>query len=293
MGLTIETWNIAYRKKREGLLDNCKGFKLINNGYKGWYADPFLFDHNGETFLFAEFYSYRLRRGVIVYARYNRDTDCFSVFKEIIREKYHLSYPIVFQWNDEIYMLPESNKSGALYYYKAVSFPEKWEKSSAIISNIKLVDTTPFVIENTMYAYGIDIKDKTNALLLFKYEDDSLRLINKTEPCDMSVSRPGGNVIKDGNQLIAVTQDCSESYGKALNFISMDVNHGKLVFSKIIKKIVPTQIELINHIQAEGIHTYNCCNELEVIDLKYYRKSYYRIIFKIISYFIFKKKIGE
>ncbi|MBR1731949.1 MAG: hypothetical protein IJ725_05915, partial [Ruminococcus sp.] len=122
MGLKIETWSIAYRKKKQGLLFNdTSDFKVINNGRKGWYADPFLFDYDGKTYLFAELFSYDINRGVLVYAVYDEDRDCFSDFKEIIRQDYHLSYPFVFIGDDgEIYIMPESSESEQLYLYKAI-----------------------------------------------------------------------------------------------------------------------------------------------------------------------------
>ena len=58
MGLKIETWNIAYRKKAmKTFRDTNEPFTVIPNGYKGWYADPFLFDYQGISYLFAEFFS--------------------------------------------------------------------------------------------------------------------------------------------------------------------------------------------------------------------------------------------
>lgn len=41
MGLKIETWNIAYRKKEKDFFDKKSPFKVINNGHKGRYTDPF------------------------------------------------------------------------------------------------------------------------------------------------------------------------------------------------------------------------------------------------------------
>lgn len=283
MGLTIETWSIAFRKRKDGLLDDCSDFRIIKNGHKGWYADPFLFEYHGETYLFAEFFSYKLRRGVIVYAKYHSDTGVFDDYKEIIREDYHLSYPIVYEYHGEIFMLPEANQSGALYCYKAVEFPEKWEKSAAVINDVHLVDTTPFVFDGIPYAFGVDISNSTKALLFLKYNGDTLDIIDRIDPCDMGISRPGGRVIDSGNRSVAVTQDCSDSYGKALNFIDLEVKEDKLFLSNILKRITPEQVRLINGKQPEGIHTYNFSQELEVIDIKYYKKSFYRIILKILS----------
>ncbi|MCD8025717.1 MAG: hypothetical protein LUF33_01970 [Clostridiales bacterium] len=112
MGLKIETWTIAYRAKKQGLiLKDLNDFTIIKNGRKGWYADPFLFEYEDDTYLFAEYFSYKLRRGIIVCSKYDKLKDKFDKYKEIISEAYHLSYPFVFKYNDEIYMMPEANES--------------------------------------------------------------------------------------------------------------------------------------------------------------------------------------
>ena len=281
MGLKIETWSIAYRKKKDGLiLNDASDFKVIDNGHKGWYADPFLFDYENKTYLFAEFFSYDIGRGVLAYAIYDEKKDCFTQFKEIIREDYHLSYPFVFVGDDgNIYMMPESNESDELYLYKAVDFPEKWEKYKTIFKDIRLVDTTPFKFKNKNYAFSLELDDKMLLLEL----DENFDLVNKTFLSnDMSFARAGGRVFEYNGKDVYVAQDCSEDYGKAIRLIEFEIDNGKFIH-KIIKKINPEEIQLINEKQSSGIHTYNFSDKLEVIDLKYYRNSYYRLLKRVLK----------
>ena len=281
MGLKIETWSIAYRKKKNGLLfDDVSDFQVIDNGRKGWYADPFLFDFDGKTYLFAEFFSYDISRGVLVVAVYDEAEEKFGDFKEIIREDYHLSYPFVFIGNDsEIYMLPESNESEQLYLYKAVSFPDKWEKYKVIDEDIRLVDTTLFKWDGRQFALSLELDDKMLLLEL----DDSYNLIDKTLLSnDMSFARAGGRVFEYEGKKIFVSQDCKDDYGKAVNLIDFTLDN-KTFKHKIIKKITPEDVGLINSPKASGIHTYNFSDKLEVIDLKYYRNSYYRLFKRLIK----------
>ena len=281
MRLKIETWSIAYRKKKEGLIFNdVSDFTVIDNGRKGWYADPFLFDYKGKTYLFAEFFSYDIGRGVLVYAVYDDENERFSAFNEIIREDYHLSYPLVFVGNDgEIYMMPESNESNELYLYKVVDFPEKWEKHKTIAEDIKLADTTLFVYNGKNYAFSLELDDK----MLLMELDDSYNLIDKTLLSnDMSFARAGGRIFEYEGKHIFVSQDCKDDYGKAVNLIDFTLDN-KTFKHIIIKKITPEDVGLINSPKASGIHTYNFSDKLEVIDLKYYRNSYYRLFKRLIK----------
>lgn len=287
MGLKIETWSIAYRKKRDGLLlEDGSDFKIINNGHKGWYADPFLFDYNGKTYLFAEFFSYKLGRGIIVYSEYDESKECFKKYQPIIIEDYHLSYPNVFVWNNKIYMIPEAHKSESVYLYEAVNFPHDWKKVKVLMRDIKLVDTTPFEINGSLKAITMQIdKDNpkhNNVMMLLDIDKDTFEVSNcKVVTDNISLARPGGKVIKIDNELIFVTQDCKEEYGKSLNFIKVCDIDKTGVTLRLVKKINTDQIAIINGSRASGIHTYNISNNLEVIDLKYYRRSYYRILLKI------------
>ena len=281
MGLKIETWSIAYRKKKEGLLfENTSEFIMINNGHKGWYADPFLFDYDGKTYLFAEYYSYDLGRGVLAYSVYDEENNCFNSFKEIIREEYHLSYPFVFNGKDgNIYLMPESFQSKQLYIYKAIDFPGKWEKAKVIIDDIRVVDTTAFEYNNRQYAFSLELDNK---MLLLKLDnefnlDEKVQLSN-----NMSYARAGGRVFEHKKKLIYVSQDCSEEYGKAINLMEFVVDNDNFIH-KLIKKVAPEDIQLINGKHPSGIHTYNFSDKLEVIDLKFYRNSYYRLLRKVLK----------
>ena len=50
-------------------------------------------------------------------------------WKKIIEEEYHLSYPYIFETKEGIFIMPESGANSDLTVYRAVSFPDKWEKS--------------------------------------------------------------------------------------------------------------------------------------------------------------------
>lgn len=285
MGLKIETWNIAFRKRnKECLFDKLTPFKVIKNGYKGWYADPFLFDYNGETYLFAEYFSYKLGRGVLSFSKYDEINNKFSPFQEIINESFHLSYPVVFKYDNNIYMMPESSESSCLYLYKAVSFPDKWERLPAVFSNAKLVDTTPMVIDGKLYALTLkldEIDHSKGELLLLEFNgNEFVRTNDGIITSDMSIARPGGNFIRFNSKLFRISQDCDGSYGKAVNVIQLSENYFDDQKERLMEKISPEEINLTNDKVASGIHTYNLSEKLEVIDLKYYKNSVYHLLAK-------------
>ena len=43
----------------------------------------------------------------------------------VLREAFHLSYPYVFEWQNTIYMIPETLGANAVCLYEADEFPTK------------------------------------------------------------------------------------------------------------------------------------------------------------------------
>ncbi len=71
---------------------------------KRYYADPFLFTHNGRKWLFVEEYDYQTENGIISCAAVDGNKSIYLP-RALVRP-YHLSYPFVFGHQGEIYMVP-------------------------------------------------------------------------------------------------------------------------------------------------------------------------------------------
>lgn len=95
--LFAESWNIAWRNRPVASLLEDRGtpFIILKNSFRYWAADPFIFNYNGELYIFAELYDYITRKGVIGYCKWNGVR--FGRWKKVIEEDYHLSYPYIFE----------------------------------------------------------------------------------------------------------------------------------------------------------------------------------------------------
>jgi hypothetical protein len=286
MKVKINKWSVAFRAKRGEFFNIPDDYLIVNDTRKGFCADPFLFDYNGDTYLFVEYFPYKLGRGVIAYTKYNPVKNCFGDFKEIIREKYHLSYPLVFEYKNEIYMMPEANESNSLYVYKAKRFPDRWEKHKILMDGIKLVDTTPFIYNDVFYAISKNNETPQAPMMLLKIDADSWKISDiKVITDDVSMSRPGGNVFTIDEKYYMVTQDCKDDYGKALNILSFTIDDEMNLSYKSIKKINPEDIEVKKIKQLSGIHTYNFNDKIEVVDFKYPEMGLYRLFWRFVWHF--------
>lgn len=274
-------YHVAYRKKEKG--EYKEQFIVIRNNHNTWTADPFLFEYQNKTYIFAEMWMYRLGRGVIGYSVWNGKH--FSKWHPIIEEDYHLSYPNVFQIGNEIFMCPESSETGEIYLYKAINFPKKWEKSTILCSGGKYVDTTFFMYNQDAYGFTYRLspgKDDANGeLLWFKIKDGMIDFC-KDNPVteDDSIARPAGKCICKNGKIYRVSQDCKESYGHGLVFSEMFIGSNKYK-EKAVKKYYPEDFNLSKKLNCIGVHTFNQSTDFQVIDLRSRDISLKLLLFRI------------
>ena len=104
-----EIYTIGYRK-RDGhtLLDSeTLSFDRIPFDENCWYADPILVAHGEKEYLLMESFDMRTQLGSIACSAF-QDDGKLSEPRIIIQEEYHMSFPMVFAWNDGLYMIPET-----------------------------------------------------------------------------------------------------------------------------------------------------------------------------------------
>ncbi|GKB26608.1 glycosyltransferase family protein 64 protein C5, partial [Tanacetum coccineum] len=86
-------------------------------------------NHYGDVlYLFFETKNSITMQGDIGVARSIDNGASWEQMGVVLDEEWHLSYPYVFDYNGQIYMMPEGSKKGdSSSLYRAVAFPLKWE----------------------------------------------------------------------------------------------------------------------------------------------------------------------
>lgn len=256
-------WQIAYRLK------GMNRFTLIPNPTYGWAADPFLIEYQQELYLFAEIFLYKSeRKGVIGYCKYQDGK--FGEWNITMDKHWHLSYPFVFVQNGKLYMCPEAIQSEEISIYELIEFPDKWKKVKTLLQNGRYADTTPFLYENENYLFTfIHTEDSLikGTLYIYKWEENDSFLCRKISS-DIGNARPGGKIIYKDNKLIRVSQNSNGGYGTGLVFSLID-NVWPIYQEHVLKTIYPADLDIECKEKYIGIHTYNSCGDMEVIDLKY------------------------
>jgi len=181
-------------------------------------ADPFLLSEGGEFYLFFEILG--VDRGVIGLAT-SQDGKAFNYRGVVLKEPFHLSYPSVFKWRDDYYLVPESAVVNGVRLYKATPFPAKWQYTKTIISDRSLVDSTVFIHQDTLWFFSSSMDNK-NLYLFYADQPEGPWYEHPDSPIvrdNGRDARPAGNILDTGSRLIRFAQDSQaygEQYGKAV-----------------------------------------------------------------------------
>lgn len=177
-------------------------------------ADPFMLFKDGKYSMFFEVWNRETNHGDIGYAE-SENGKYWDYKKIIIDEEFHLSYPYVFEWDNDYYLIPASNKDLSVRLYKASLFPEKWEYIGNILSGFHFVDPSIFRYNNKWWMF---VSSGGSSFLSLYYSDNLLtgwvsHPMNPIIDRDKNISRPGGRVITYNDKIYRLTQDDEPSYG--------------------------------------------------------------------------------
>lgn len=263
-------WNVAVRQGSPGLIleNQTKPFELIPNSWRSWEADPFPIEHNGTLYIFAEIFDYLKRRGRIGYTRLIKGK--WQPWKIVIDEPFHMSYPNVFEYKGEIYMIPETSADRTLRLYKAVNFPDQWELAKVIEHDIAFVDTTLFLGKSGMCAITSEISNYPTQVDMMLVFDENWNILSKTAIQEerTEFSRCAGNVISLNNRRIRVSQNCDGHYGKGMIFSELNEQTLTDGLGEIVLQLTPQDVAVNEKRKWTGLHTYNYTQHYEVVDVE-------------------------
>jgi len=184
-------------------------------------ADPFLYRESDTWYLFFEAYS---DRGHIGYAT-SADGIHYTFQHLLTLENVHLSYPFVFSYRGEHYLMPESGALGQVRLYKAQHFPDTWAYDTTLVSGAPLVDPTLIRYQDRWWLF-VSHSGSVNCFLFYS---DSLRSGWREHPMspvvhnDRSRARAAGRsvVLADG-VIVRMAQKNDETYGGAVRACRVD-----------------------------------------------------------------------
>lgn len=207
-------WSVLIRRHDE------KNYRKVKTPDGIWIADPFLYEVEGERYLFAEAFVQSKNKGVIGYFRF---VDGEPVYQGVaIEQPYHMSYPCIFEYQSAYYMIPETSANMTIEMYRAEHFPDRWTLDSVLLQGGKWVDTTVRFqdAQPQLFTY----RPQNGGWALEQYDLDMVnRKLNAVDEVDYrtNIGRPAGFFFgKDGN--LRPAQNCGRMYGEEIIVYEVD-----------------------------------------------------------------------
>ena len=215
----FDQWQMAYRVGGERL--DQSGLTRLAPDHGGFWADPFVIEHDDRKMLFFEEFSEELGRGHIAVMEFQADGR-FDDPVSVLMCPYHLSYPFVFEFDGSLFMIPESAEAKKVEVFSCTRFPDVWEPHSTLFDGVRAYDATLVEHEGQWWMF-MTIQQGGNspneALHLF-YADSPFAdwTPHPLNPIGLDVrnSRPAGKLFRDNGRLYRPAQNCSGRYGRAI-----------------------------------------------------------------------------
>jgi hypothetical protein len=137
-------WNIYFGigNNFEDIANQSITYKKIDNPPNYFLADPFLFSHKEQGFCLAEAFDLRRKKGMISKLIYSDNTLKFD--RIVLEEEFHLSFPYIFEYQNRMYMCPETSEISEVRLYLYDEQLKTWEFYSTLLTNISAVDSLIF-----------------------------------------------------------------------------------------------------------------------------------------------------
>ncbi len=221
LAIRREGWWFLAMRRCDAATGALAAFRALPAERGHYYADPFLIEKEGKTHLFFEDFDQQTRRGRISHAALDSD-GMPSPAAAVLERPYHLSYPFVFAWRGDIWMLPETGENRSVELYRCESFPQGWQLYRTLLQGWRMSDPTLHEDENGRWWLFVLAHEHQRAPgSLFVFMADTPLGPWRPHPgnpvqCDIRYARPGGRLFRRDGRLLRPGQDCSRRYGGAL-----------------------------------------------------------------------------
>ncbi len=261
---TVDQWFVAFKFEVETSLPHgLSGFQPMMPPKDRFWADPFPIERDGRYFVFIEELPFATSKGHISVMEVRPDGRWTKPVKVLERD-YHLSYPFLFEWQGDLFMLPETGQNRTVEVYRCHHFPDDWRLESVLLENARTADATLASIGDRWWMFvnigeeGTELYDELHLyyadLPFGKWQPHR----NNPVKSDALSARPAGNLIRWQGGLYRPAQVCAPLYGTAISINKIE----RLDPENFIER----EVSKLDSVDLLGCHTYNRAGNLTVID---------------------------
>lgn len=263
----FDQWILLFDIKKDFSSSLWRYKRIVPPKDKFW-ADPHVIYKNNIYYIYIEEYLYKTGKGHISLIEMNEE-GTYSEPKVILDKDYHLSYPFIFDHDNELYMIPESVENNTVELYRCTQFPDQWEFVMNLMENVSLLDATLLFHNNKwwMFANGAEHKGVSTWDELFLFSSDDLLsqswVSHPMNPIisDCKRARPAGKVFEKNGNLYRPSQNSSHKYGYGFNFNRIEQLDEHNYREELVSKVEPNWAE-----DVTATHTFSNAHNLYIID---------------------------
>ena len=264
-------WRLAWRRAGADTLPGMGAgapFSPVTLPDEGEYADPFLVEEGDNLHLFFERNPPGESRGELGVGVLDRDGVLHEV-RSFLRKPYHISYPHVFAWKGDYWMVPETSEAKRVDLYRCEQFPDRWNLEATLLEGHAMTDSTLIRQNGLWYMFvTVDESGLDAELALFVFMAEELtgpwrpHLSNpvRTDICN---TRGGGAFVRHNGQLFRPAQDGSGGYGSALTFQRVLQLDQQAYREERASRFRPQGFRGL-----AGCHSFTACGDVQLIDVR-------------------------
>lgn len=245
-----------------------RGFKKLVPPRDRFWADPYVFRRDDRYYVFVEEYLYATHRAHLSVLVLKQD-GTHTAPVPIITQPHHLSYPHLFTWHGELYLVPESKANRTIEVYRCTEFPHRWTLETRLMENVDAVDAT--LLEHGgrwwLFANLVENRGASSWDELYLFSADS-PLSNTWTPhpanpivSDVTRARPAGRIFLKDGKLYRPSQNSAYRYGYGLNINEITELTESRYSERVVARTEPTWDP-----EIFGVHTLAADGGLTVID---------------------------
>lgn len=277
--LSFDQWFLMYAEEPETPARDLRRYRRLTPPEGKFWADPFVLKRDGRYHIFFEELSMLTEKGII--AVMSQDTrGGWTAPATVLERPYHLSYPFVFEWRGETWMLPETMGNNTIELYRCTRWPDRWEPAQTLISGIQAVDSTLFE-HNGKWWILCNVKESeeiadTDEMCVF-YADSPLSDHWTPHPqnpvvSDVRSTRPAGRIFQVGDAIYRPAQNDAPDYGRGIS-----INKIVRLDEEVYEEVVVERLEPLWNHELCGMHTLNFTEGMTVIDVRRRRLSWHKL----------------
>jgi hypothetical protein len=200
----------------------------ITEAPAGTVADPFMLKVGDVWYMFFEIVNQFHNKGEIALAT-SRDAYDWKFMQIVLAERFHMSYPQVFEWQDNFYMIPETSRDKSVRIYKAARFPYDWKRVATILEGSRFADSSVFRFKDMWWLFTDAGQSNTSPTLRLYFAESLFgpwREHPESPICSENpkIGRPAGRVVIIDGIPYRFTQNVYPVYGtevRALEIVEL------------------------------------------------------------------------